>query len=940
MNQNKWLAYLLDEEKEEPKYKPDLSLLSENIFDNLDLVTEHLNESELQILMEGRRENILKKYGSSIDDGVLEKLFNFDEQYKYKHAIWMAKQLSKIENGYDQEEEIETLIAAVEDFVRYQPNLKRKDINQYDSTEDLVSSIYEDVVGRRIKKAKKERSKDKLGASLSAGGESTVVYEDDRFFVVRPNSQEASCHFGRKTKWCIAQEYNPYYDDYTQAGKAFYFIKDDSKTNEDLGYKIALEVTYNGDEVIYENLWDRFDDNVDLHSAYTPGQVADALQEEPFNIPAEAADQIAEAIAEHAEDNPLDTAIRDLINRINNGDMDDGWVSFIATEYDGEGTYELRTEASCFIKLENPKFIEFLEEKYKNKEFNYLNELEEELRAEFEDSGEIFEKIDNEVDISSSRYNLSGVDTFEFVREGETRHLVRIDFIFDLNEYNNTFNYQDDPSGIESFCETIAEEWGSRNQSEIEEVINNVLPRAVPEFMKMYAANTGFFQFKQEFEDGVHQVDDNIFYTIDDDEDEYSDLNIHLRFNFALDPDYVDYLFAAHEVLMDPALIHAAGRTLKDDPDRKEVAVKIAGVNQFSAQRKLQQDFKFGRISKGLEQAVYNVYSNARDAAFKQLSLDFGKQYPESEIEFPELPEELTPKISFTEESQNAFRKSKENMIPGNMAMTLGYDIYVPFTKSQAEMTMIKYFFNFIQKNYDEIRSYIYKFIQREVEVTSKAKNPKALKENLYLEILESSLFISELNKEMILLEKRKKRKQQKGKRRAAKTAKRKKKKKSSGKKDACYYKVKSRYSVWPSAYASGALVKCRKVGAKNWGNSTKEGIELEIELGDDLLQEVRSLLDEKKKRRKKKKAGTESSKETSLRDWFKRKGAPGKKGGWVDCNTCRKDKKTGRKKCKPCGRKPGEKRSKYPSCRPTPGACGERGRGRSWGKKSAKGKK
>jgi hypothetical protein len=42
------------------------------------------------------------------------------------------------------------------------------------------------------------------------------------------------------------------------------------------------------------------------------------------------------------------------------------------------------------------------------------------------------------------------------------------------------------------------------------------------------------------------------------------------------------------------------------------------------------------------------------------------------------------------------------------------------------------------------------------------------------------------------------------------------------GKKDACYHKVKSRYKVWPSAYASGALVKCRKVGAKNWGNSKK----------------------------------------------------------------------------------------------------------------------
>ena len=45
---------------------------------------------------------------------------------------------------------------------------------------------------------------------------------------------------------------------------------------------------------------------------------------------------------------------------------------------------------------------------------------------------------------------------------------------------------------------------------------------------------------------------------------------------------------------------------------------------------------------------------------------------------------------------------------------------------------------------------------------------------------------------------------------------------KGSGKKDACYHKVKSRYDVWPSAYASGALVKCRKVGADNWGTKTE----------------------------------------------------------------------------------------------------------------------
>jgi hypothetical protein len=95
-----------------------------------------------------------------------------------------------------------------------------------------------------------------------------------------------------------------------------------------------------------------------------------------------------------------------------------------------------------------------------------------------------------------------------------------------------------------------------------------------------------------------------------------------------------------------------------------------------------------------------------------------------------------------------------------------------------------------------------------------------------------------------------------------------------------------------PSAYKSGAIVRCRK------GNIWK-----------DLKEE----------------------KET-LRTWFKRKGAPGKEGGWVDCNApIRKDGKiTG---YKTCGRKEGEKRAKYPSCRPTPAQCKSSGKGTKWGK-------
>ena len=88
---------------------------------------------------------------------------------------------------------------------------------------------------------------------------------------------------------------------------------------------------------------------------------------------------------------------------------------------------------------------------------------------------------------------------------------------------------------------------------------------------------------------------------------------------------------------------------------------------------------------------------------------------------------------------------------------------------------------------------------------------------------------------------KKKKKKQQKGKKRARKSSKRKKKKKA--KRDACYHKVRARYDVWPSAYASGALVKCRKVGAANWGKTTtKESKDL-YEAEESIEAKIRKAL-------------------------------------------------------------------------------------------------
>ena len=90
-------------------------------------------------------------------------------------------------------------------------------------------------------------------------------------------------------------------------------------------------------------------------------------------------------------------------------------------------------------------------------------------------------------------------------------------------------------------------------------------------------------------------------------------------------------------------------------------------------------------------------------------------------------------------------------------------------------------------------------------------------------------------------------------------------------KQDACYHKVKSRYKVWPSAYASGALVQCRKKGAANWGNSN-----------ESISQEEYDQLDE------------------NLKKWFSDKWVRFGPDGKIKGDCARGDSSEGKPKCLP----------------------------------------
>jgi hypothetical protein len=133
-------------------------------------------------------------------------------------------------------------------------------------------------------------------------------------------------------------------------------------------------------------------------------------------------------------------------------------------------------------------------------------------------------------------------------------------------------------------------------------------------------------------------------------------------------------------------------------------------------------------------------------------------------------------------------------------------------------------------------------------------------------------------------------------------------------KRDRCL-RIADRKFDKPSAYKSGAVVRCRK---GNIWKGIKETDDPQsgkaAPYGSGFAKVNEELILEKVKE--------------TLRTWFKRKGPKGKEGGWVDCNA-----PDGDGGYKACGRKEGEKRAKYPSCRPTPSQCKTPGKGKKWGK-------
>ena len=162
---------------------------------------------------------------------------------------------------------------------------KPEDSDGIEAFETLVRSVE-----RKVKEAEMMKRYEKTAKETS-----DILADEEDYMMVRPNSEEASCYYGRGTRWCIsATQAQNYFNQYTGQGKVFYFVNfhhlsklDIQKTDIANFKKLAL--VYSKDPGQYgefepEEVFDMSDDEIGsggLRDAVMHNLVAKALKSMP-----------------------------------------------------------------------------------------------------------------------------------------------------------------------------------------------------------------------------------------------------------------------------------------------------------------------------------------------------------------------------------------------------------------------------------------------------------------------------------------------------------------------------------------------------------------------------------------------------------------------------------------------------------------------------------
>jgi len=386
----------------------------------------------LNLIQEGRVDDFKNKFGQKFSPEMIGRIVS---EITPKFLQWAGKVI----DGVNFNDNFIKLSEALKKFEKISTNLPKTDITQYQTLEELITAItnYEGKSRRDIKKVE--------------GG--NVVYDDGNYFVVNPLNHDASCYYGKGTKWCTAAETDTHFKKYNEDGKLFYII-DRSKPTNDPFYKVALLRKFDGDKIYYDakdeyvrtgwihgtETLDKILNNV---TGYLQQEFTDQLK---IYNDKEAARKEKDRLEKLREQQRVQSLRDDAQDRrdenewaLDGNTPDEGLKAYALLEYlvDNEGVSILSNDDRIEIQRINDE-IERLNNEY---------DADEELRGDLLDEiSELEDELDNYADY---------IDVYHIIPTGRFYDTTEFEVI-DSSVSNNKYAVGDDDE-MKSSCEDYIE---------------------------------------------------------------------------------------------------------------------------------------------------------------------------------------------------------------------------------------------------------------------------------------------------------------------------------------------------------------------------------------------------------------------------------------------------------------------------------------------------
>lgn len=185
------------------------------------------------LLKEGRKEDLKQKYSNKFKGGTgLDFILNISDlvDFNHKYTDWVLKNVDPESENFD--DDVEYIVELIKDFDKYQSQFPKKDINQYVSVNEL------DAVVNHARTKKKDKELEK---------QAQKIYEDDKFVILKPQTEEASCKYGSNTKWCVTSKGSGHFQRYTSGRQSLYFIINKTNSTNKNYSKVAIHFDDGGE---------------------------------------------------------------------------------------------------------------------------------------------------------------------------------------------------------------------------------------------------------------------------------------------------------------------------------------------------------------------------------------------------------------------------------------------------------------------------------------------------------------------------------------------------------------------------------------------------------------------------------------------------------------------------------------------------------------------